>query len=147
MLPVLNLPHYEQRLTTENGNQHIFCQVRKKQLVLTPEEWVRQNLISYLHFDLKYPLSLMKIEKQVKGGARLKRADLIICNSQGEPTMLIECKSTTEKLSKETFFQVGRYNQHINASFLLISNGLQHYCCELVENEFNFLETIPAYNK
>ena len=89
----------------------------------------------------------MKIEKQVKGGARLKRADLIICNSQGEPTMLIECKSTTEKLSKETFFQVGRYNQHINASFLLISNGLQHYCCELVENEFNFLETIPAYNK
>ena len=125
----------------------IFCQVRKKQLVLTPEEWVRQHLISYLNKDLGYPISLMKIERLVKGGSRTKRADLILCNSQGEPNMLVECKAPTEKLNKETFFQVGRYNRHINAPFLLISNGLEHFCCQLVRNEFKFLETIPAYNQ
>lgn len=147
MLPRLNFPDYKQRLKTEDGKEFIFCQVRKRHLVLTPEEWVRQNLVSFLHNELSYPLSLMKIEKQVKGGNRIKRADLIICNTQGSPKMLIECKAPSEKLSKETFFQVGRYNRHINAPLLLISNGLEHFCCEVIDNEFKFLETIPAYNK
>ena len=147
MLPKLNLPVHEQRLKTEDGRRFVFCQVRKKYLVLTPEEWVRQNLVSYLNQDLSYPLSLMKVEREVKGGNRLKRADLIICNSNGEPQMLIECKAPTEKLSKKTFFQVGRYNRELNAPLLMISNGLQHFCCKLIENEFQFLETIPPYNK
>lgn len=123
----------------------IFCRVRKKHLVLTPEEWVRQNLISYLNLDLGYPVSLMKIEKQVKGGNRIKRADLVICDSNGKANMLVECKSPSEKLNRETFFQVGRYNRHISASLLLISNGLVHFCCEVIGNEFNFLESIPQY--
>lgn len=148
MLVKLNLPMHDQRLKTEDGKQLIFCQVRKKFLVLTPEEWVRQNLVSYLQKDLLYPLSLMKIERQVKGGQRTKRADLIICNPQGEAQLLIECKAPNEKLNKETFFQLGRYNRHINASLLLVSNGMEHYCCKLSsENEFQFLESIPTYNK
>lgn len=148
MLPQLNLPKHEQRLKQEGGKQLIFCQVRKKFLVLTQEEWVRQNLISYLSNDLKHPLSLMKIEKQVIGGQRKKRADLIICNSFGEPQILIECKAPNEKLDKKTFFQVGRYNRFINAALLLISNGLEHYCCRVTKhNEFEFLDEIPAYNK
>jgi hypothetical protein len=147
MLPKLNLPVHEQRIKTEDGRRFVFCQVRKKYLVLTPEEWVRQNLVSYLNQDLSYPLSLMKIEREVKGGNRLKRADLIICNSNGEPQMLIECKAPTEKLSKKTFFQVGRYNRELNAPLLMISNGLQHFCCKLIENEFQFLEAIPLYKK
>lgn len=148
MLPNLNLPMHEQRLKSEDGEQFIFCQVRKKFLVLTPEEWVRQHLISFLNKNLSYPVSLMKIERLVKGGQRIKRADLIVCNSQGKPNILIECKAPTEKLNKETFFQVGRYNRHINAPLLLVSNGMQHFCCRLTEdNEFKFLETIPQYNK
>jgi len=148
MLVKLNLPVHPQRLKKEGGKQLIFCWVRKKFLVLTPEEWVRQNLISFLQYELSYPLSLMKIERQVKGGVRNKRADLIICNTQGEPKVLVECKAPKEKLNKETFFQVGRYNRYINAPLLLISNGLEHFCCELTEdNEFRFLETIPAYIK
>ena len=147
MLPKLNLPVHEQRIKTEDGRRFVFCQVRKKYLVLTPEEWVRQNLVSYLNQDLSYPLSLMKIEREVKGGNRLKRADLIICNSNGEPQMLIECKAPTDKLSKKTFFQVGRYNRELNAPLLMISNGLQHFCCKLIENEFQFLEAIPLYKK
>lgn len=146
MLPSLNLPDHPQRLKTEEGKDHIFCQVRKKFLVLTPEEWVRQNLISFLNKDLSYPLSLMKIERQVKGGARTKRADLIICNPQGKATILIECKAPKEPLNNETFFQLGRYNRHINATILLISNGISHYCCRVSDDStFNFLDEIPAY--
>lgn len=115
-------------------------------MVLTPEEWVRQNLVSYLNQGLGYPLSLMKIERQVKGGARNKRADLIICNNKGEAQMLVECKAQTAKLDRETFFQLGRYNRHVEAKFLLISNGMHHYCCHITkENEFEFLDGIPAY--
>ena len=148
MLVKLNLPMHTQRLKQDNGKQLIFCWVRKKFLILTPEEWVRQNLISFLQYELSYPLSLMKIERQVKGGARNKRADLIICNTQGEAQVLIECKAPNEKLNKETFFQVGRYNRYINAPLLVISNGLEHFCCELTDkNDFRFLEAIPAYIK
>lgn len=146
MLPTLNLPVHPQRLKQEDGKQLIFCWVRKKFLVLTPEEWVRQNLISFLQHELSYPLSLMRIERQVKGGARTKRADLLICNPQGEAQLLIECKAPNEKLGKETFFQLGRYNRHINAALLFISNGMEHYCCRLTqENEFEFLDEIPKY--
>ncbi len=134
-----------QRLKTEGDRSFIFCQVRKKYLVLTPEEWVRPNLVSYLNKDLGYPLSLMKIERQVKGGARIKRADLIICNNEGRSSILVECKAPTEKLTKETFFQLGRYNKHVEAELLLISNGMDHFCCRITEeNEFKFLDMIPA---
>ena len=148
MLAKLNLPEHEQRLKQENGKHFIFCRVRKKFLVLTPEEWVRQNLISYLINELNYPVSLMRIEREVKGGNRTKRADLLIYNTNGKPQLLVECKAPTEKLGKETFFQLGRYNRFISAPLLLISNGMQHYCCRVLENnEFNFLDEIPAHNK
>lgn len=147
MLQKLNLPLHVQRLKQEDGQQFIFCQVRKKFLVLTPEEWVRQHLISFLNIDLHYPVSLMKIERQVKGGQRNKRADLIIYNATGKPQLLVECKAPNEKLDKETFFQLGRYNRFVNAALLLISNGMEHYCCSLSDtNDFSFLDNIPAYS-
>ena len=108
---------------------------------------MRQNLISFLNKDLEYPVSLMKIEREVKGGQRGKRADLIIYNSSGNPQLLIECKAPNEKLGKKTFFQLGRYNRFVNAALLLISNGMQHYCHVTEENEFKFLDEIPPYNK
>jgi len=148
MLTKLNLPHHEQRLKQDGGKQYIFCQVRKKYLVLTPEEWVRQNLITFLNKEHGYPISLMKIERAVKGGRRQKRADLIVYNTSGKPQLLIECKAPTEKLDKETFFQLGRYNRFIDAALLLVSNGMQHYCCQVTEtNEFNFLDEIPKHIK
>lgn len=148
MLAKLNLPPHEQRLKQEDGKQFIFCQVRKKYLVLTQEEWVRQNLISFLSEELGYPLSLMKIERAVKGGHRQKRADLIVYNTSRNPQLLVECKAPTEKLNKETFFQLGRYNRFVNAALLMVSNGMQHYCCHVTEtNEFQFLDEIPKYIK
>lgn len=148
MQPVLNLPLYDQRLKQEDGKQFIFCQVRKKYLILTPEEWVRQNLISFLNKEFGYPLSLMKIERTVKGGQRHKRADIIIFNTNGKAELLVECKAPDEKLGKETFFQLGRYNRFIHASLLMVSNGMEHYCCRVTEaNEFTFLDKIPKHNK
>lgn len=145
--PPLNLPQHPLRVESLKGKPMVFCQVRKKLVVLTPEEWVRQHLVAYLHQDLSYPLTLMKMERLVKGGQRKQRADISIHNRNGEALMLIECKAPEETLSRETFFQAGRYNQHINAPFLLISNGMQHYCCRIdaVSNAFNFLAEIPFY--
>ena len=148
MFTELNLPQHAQRVKQENGKHYILCQVRKKYLVLTPEEWVRQHLISFLKEEHGYPVSLMKIEREVKGGERQKRADLIVYDTSGHPQLLVECKAPTEKLGKETFFQLGRYNRFVNAALLLISNGMHHYCCRVTDkNEFEFLDEIPKYKK
>jgi hypothetical protein len=144
----LNLPAHAQRLKTENGVRSVFCQVRKRFVVLTPEEWVRQNMVSHLHVDLGFPVSLMRIERKVSGGARTKRADIVLCNPDGTALMLVECKAPTESLSKETFFQAGRYNRELNAALILISNGMHHYCCKLSsDGNVEFLQTIPTYNE
>jgi len=146
MMPVLNLPKHEQRISEQDGQQMIFCQVRRKLIVLTPEEWVRQHLISFLNRDLGHPLSLMCIERQVKGGLRHQRADLIVYDPKGNPNILIECKAPHEKLGRQTFFQVGRYNRYITARYLLITNGMQHYCCTRSdEGDFVFLDHIPRF--
>lgn len=148
MLPALNLPVQTIRVETQDGKQVIFCSVRMKWVVLTPEEWVRQHLVAYLHTDLHYPLSLMKMERSVAGSTRRQRADISIHDRNGIALMLVECKAPNEPLNRETFFQAGRYNHHIKAPFLLISNGMQHYCCRL-ESEtgsFTFLDAIPFYS-
>jgi hypothetical protein len=147
MLPELNLPQHPLRVEPQEGRPMVFCLVRKKLVVLTPEEWVRQHLVAYLHNDLNYPLTLMKMERLVKGSLRKQRADISIHDRNGEALMLIECKAPDEALTRETFFQAGRYNQHIHAPFLLISNGMQHYCCRIdsANNVFNFLAEIPFY--
>jgi len=144
----LNLPAHAQRLKNENGVRSVFCQVRKRFVVLTPEEWVRQNMVSHLHIDLGFPISLMRIERKVSGGARTKRADIVLCNPDGMALMVVECKAPSESLSKETFFQAGRYNRELNAALILISNGILHYCCKLSSGgSAEFLRSIPNYNE
>lgn len=144
----LNLPVHAQRLKTENGVRSVFCQVRKRFVVLTPEEWVRQNMVSHLHVDLGFPLSLMRIERKVSGGARTKRADIVLCDPVGTALMVVECKAPNETLNKETFFQAGRYNRELNASLILISNGILHYCCRLnTGGDAEFLRSIPSYHE
>lgn len=147
MLPTLTLPQHPLRVELHDGKRMVFCQVRKKMVVLTPEEWVRQNMVAYLHHDLHYPLALMKMERLVKGSTRKQRADISVHHRNGNALMLIECKAPDEPLNKETFFQTGRYNHHIKAPYLLISNGIQHYCCSVdaSSNSFNFLSAIPLY--
>lgn len=144
--PPLQLPPHPLRIEVRDGQPMVFCQVRKKWAVLTPEEWVRQHLTAYLHHDLGYPLTLMKMERQVKGSMRIQRADLSVHDRNGLPLMVVECKAPDEPLNSETLFQAGRYNHHIKAPYLLISNGMAHFCCRIAEGEAEFLQSIPDYN-
>jgi hypothetical protein len=141
--PPLNLPPRTLTIEMRDSKAMVLCLVRRRWVVLTPEEWVRQHLVAHLSIDLGYPRSLMKLEKSVQGSARAQRADLTIHDRNGSVLMLVECKAPDEPLTQETLFQAGRYNRHIQAGHLLISNGIQHYCCRLHDGEMNFLDHIP----
>ncbi|MBT8317034.1 MAG: type I restriction enzyme HsdR N-terminal domain-containing protein [Lutibacter sp.] len=143
----LNLPTYKFRIKSTKNKYEIFDIVRKKYVVLTPEEWVRQHLIHYLIEEKKYPISLIAVEKQLTINKLTKRTDILVFNTDGLPHIIVECKSPTIKISQNTFDQIARYNLKLNANYLIVSNGLEHFNCKMdVENEaYLFLETIPNY--
>ncbi|GGZ40853.1 restriction endonuclease subunit R [Echinicola pacifica] len=126
----LNLPQGEFKLTEDEGKLWVFDALRKKQLVLTPEEWVRQHLIYYLIEFKKYPKSLFSLERGLKYNKLSKRFDILILDRNGKPFILIECKAPEVRLSQTTVEQVAVYNKTIGARFMAISNGLQHICLE-----------------
>lgn len=125
----LNLPESELTLKKEDGKVWIFDIIRKKYIVLTPEEWVRQNFIHYMIRDLKYPRSLLRIEGALAYNTLQKRSDILLRNREGKPWMLVECKSPTIKLTQKAFNQIAVYNMTIGASYLAVTNGMVHYCC------------------
>jgi hypothetical protein len=124
----LNLPAYTFKYKTVKNRTQIFDRVRKKYLILTPEEWVRQNFISYLIEDKKYPSSLISIESGLRYHQLSKRTDILVYSSQGKPFLLVECKAPEIKLKNETFEQISRYNAVVKAEFLIVTNGIDHYC-------------------
>ena len=121
--------------------------LRKKNVVLTPEEWVRQNYIQYLIVEKKYPKSLIAIEKQLKINNLNKRTDILIFDKNGKTNIIIECKAPNVKITQETFDQIARYNLGLNANYLIVTNGLQHYYCKMDHQlkKYNFLSDIPDY--
>jgi hypothetical protein len=145
----LNLPTYSIKLKEEGGGQLIFDSIRRKYLVLTPEEWVRQNFIQYLIQEKDYPQSLIVIEKGLKLNELQKRADVLIYDKFGNPLLLIECKAAKVKINQETFEQIARYNQVFKVPYLIVTNGLNHYCCKVDfdKNNFEFLKEIPSYQE
>ena len=134
----LNLPQYSVRLKEEGGKQFIFDIVRKKYLVLTPEEWVRQNFIHFLINDKNYPAGLIAVEKGLKLNELQKRADVLVYKN-AQPMVLIECKAPGIKISREVFEQIARYNMVFKVPYLLVTNGMQHYCAKIdfIENPFH----------
>ena len=126
---------------------HIFDVVRKKYLLLTPEEWVRQNFIHYLNKEKKYPFSLMGVEQMVKYNSLKTRADIVIYNLEGKPNVIVECKAPEVKITQDTFYQIAKYNSQLKVQYLIVTNGMKHYCCEMdyETNEITFLEEIPVY--
>ena len=126
----------------------IFDNLRKKYLVLTPEEWVRQHFVNYLINDKHYPASLIALEKQLVINNRKKRTDILIFNKKGTPEIIVECKAPSIKITQDTFDQIARYNLKLNANYLIVTNGLQHFYCKMdFENEtYIFLKDIPSYN-
>ena len=145
----LNLPSYPIKLKEEGGKQYIFDFIRKKYLVNTPEEWVRQNFIHFLMREKKYPASLIAIEKGLKLNELQKRADAVIYDTNGEAIVLIEFKAPKIKITEATFEQISRYNMVFKVPYLIVSNGLNHYCCKInfTDNSFEFIKEIPEYNQ
>lgn len=143
----LNLPEYEFRIKKENDKQLIFDSIRKKFVVLTPEEWVRQNFVEFLKQERKFPASLMAIEKQVIVNGKQRRFDLLIYNRKGQPQLIAEFKSPEVKITQDTFDQVVRYNMVLQVENVIVSNGLQHFACvmDYKKNSYSFLTDIPAF--
>lgn len=146
-LPSLNLPQYDFIFNKIDGKDCIFDEIRRKYIAVTPEEWVRQNFIRYLVKEKKYPAGLIKTEAQIKTGIKVYRYDAAVFDRRGNPHILIEFKSPEVKISKETFRQISIYNKEILVKYLIVSNGLVHYCIEpdYVNKKTVFLEEIPDY--
>lgn len=148
-MQLLNLPTYKFRIKSNENNFAIFDIIRKKYVVLTPEEWVRQHLIHYLIEEKKYPISLIAVEKKLTINNLTKRTDILVFNTKGLPEIIIECKAPSIKINQSAFDQIARYNLKLNANYLIVSNGLEHFFCSMdTENEqYVFLENIPSYSK
>ena len=144
----LNLPTYNFKLKSKENKTLIFDNLRKKYMVLTPEEWVRQHFVSFLIHEKNFPNSLIAIEKQLTVNNIKKRSDILVFNSSGKPHIIVECKAPSIKITQDTFDQIARYNLKLKANFLIVTNGLEHFCCKMdFENEaYVFLKEIPSYN-
>jgi len=143
----LNFPTYNFRFKNSENKTAIFDEIRKKFIILTPEEWVRQNVVQYLLQQKKYPKSLINVEKLLKINGLVKRYDVVVFNNDGSIFILVECKAPEIKISQTTFDQIARYNMTLQAEYLMVTNGLNHYFCQMdFENErYAFLRELPDY--
>ncbi len=145
----LNFPTYELKLRIENNKHQVFDILRKKWVVLTPEEWVRQHLIHFLKEDKNYPVGLMASEMYLPMNGMRKRTDLTVFNRKGEPILIAECKRPTVKINQKTFDQIAGYNWELRVPYLILTNGLEHFCCtfDLDSKEYSFSVEFPDYDK
>ncbi|WP_108867162.1 type I restriction enzyme HsdR N-terminal domain-containing protein [Aquimarina aquimarini] len=143
----LNFPEYRFRFKNSENKVSIFDRIRKKFIILTPEEWVRQHTVHFLIDEKKYPESLINVEKLIKFNDLNKRYDIIIFNPDGSIFLIVECKSTRIKITQEVFDQIARYNLALNAEYLMITNGIDHYYCQMnyTEKKYTFLKDIPNH--
>ncbi|MGK0385700.1 MAG: hypothetical protein ACI849_000305 [Patiriisocius sp.] len=145
----LNFKQYSFRFKSRENKPLIFDVVRKKFMVLSPEEWVRQNILQYLNHELHIPLSLINVEKQIKLHDTIKRYDIVAFNPDGSIHLIVECKAPHIKIKQDTFDQIARYNFVLKGTYLMVTNGLDHYYCQMdFQNErYSFLESLPVYRK
>ena len=143
----LNFPVYSFRFKNSENKVAIFDEIRKKFMLLTPEEWVRQHTVQFLLQDKKFPKSYINVEKLIKINDLSKRYDVVVFQPNGEIFLLIECKAPEVPISQNTFDQIARYNLVLKAKYLMVTNGLNHYFCQMdFENEkYIFLKELPEY--
>lgn len=143
----LNLPAYSFKLKESSGKVQILDELRKKYVVLTPEEWVRQHIVQYLIQEKKYPASLIAIEIGLKYNQLQKRADVLVYDRQGAPFLLVECKAPEVKITQDVFHQIAVYNMTFKVKYLLVTNGMDHFICEIdyTNNSYQFLKEIPVF--
>ncbi len=144
----LNLPAYDVRICESNGRQMIFDFLRRKYVALSPEEWVRQHFTHFLVEHKGYPKGLLANEIELRIGDKRLRCDTVLYDTRMQPQMIIEYKAPHIKIQQKTFDQIVVYNLLLHADFLVVSNGLQHYCCHMdyERHTYRFLTDIPDYS-
>lgn len=147
MITQLNLPEYSFKFREYNGREQIFDKFRKKYISLTPEEWVRQNFLSWLCDEKKFPHALVSVEKTIELNELKKRYDAVVYSNTHQPLMLIEFKAPEIKISQKVFEQAARYNLILKVPYLMVSNGINHYCCRInfKNSQIVFLKEIPEF--
>ncbi|GHV63797.1 restriction endonuclease subunit R [Bacteroidia bacterium] len=142
----LSLPPFEYKVQKRNNIVFIYDIIRKKYIVLTPEEWVRQHVIHYL-IDVKhYPAALIAVEREIELNGLKRRYDIVCYNKLANPVLIVECKAPSITLSQTTFDQAFEYNTILNAKYVLITNGIRHLCGTIGEDgKFRLLDEIPEY--
>jgi hypothetical protein len=145
----LDFPSYNFRFKNSENKTYIFDEIRKKFMVLTPEEWVRQHVIQFLIHEKKYPKSHINVEKLIKINTLNKRYDIVVFQRDGNIKLLVECKAPSVAITQTTFDQIARYNLIVNAQYLMVTNGLKHYFCEInhKEKQYVFLRDVPNYKE
>ncbi|MBR5332456.1 MAG: type I restriction enzyme HsdR N-terminal domain-containing protein [Muribaculaceae bacterium] len=146
----LNLPQYNINVrATSDGTMQIFDSLRNKFLVLTPEEWVRQHFVSFLINHKGFPTGLMANEVSLTLNGTSRRSDTVVYNSSAQPLVIVEYKAPSVRITQKTFDQIVRYNMVFKAPYLIVSNGLNHYCChiDLENHTYKFLPGIPNYDE
>lgn len=143
----LNFPNYTFRFKNSENKVSIFDEIRKKFLFLNSEEWVRQHVIQFLITDKKYPKSYINVEKALKINDLTKRYDIVIFNIDGSINLLVECKAPEIKINQTTFDQIARYNLTLRAKYLMVTNGLNHYFCQMDfdKEKYIFLKSLPEF--
>jgi len=143
----LQFPTYSFRFKNSENKVAIFDEIRKKFIIVTPEEWVRQHVVQFLLQDKKYPKSHVNVEKLLKINDIYKRYDVVVYKPDGNITILVECKAPEIKITQSTFDQIARYNMTLKADYLMVTNGLNHYFCKMdyLNKKYDFLTELPEY--
>lgn len=143
----LNLPAFNAKIINKDGKNCIFDVIRRRYVILTPEEWVRQHFVHFLTECKGYPSTLMANEVQVALNGTRKRCDTVLYKRDLTAQMIVEYKAPDIAISQSVFNQITRYNMVLKVDYLVVSNGLQHYCCKMnyAENSYFFLPDIPDY--
>lgn len=143
----LNLPTFTAKVAEKDGKHIIFDIVRRKYVALTPEEWVRQHFVNYLISEKKFPKELLANEVPIKLNGTSKRCDTVAYNRFLAPLMIVEYKAPTIEITRAVFDQIARYNIVLRVRYLIVSNGMSHFCCKIdyEAQSYSFLEDIPEY--
>jgi hypothetical protein len=150
LLVPLQLPPYPFKINEQpDGQLTLFDVIRKKHIVITPEEWVRQHFVQYLIHQKHYPKTLIKLEGGHLLFGKAKRSDIVVYNHAGEKILLVECKAPSVSIDQKTFDQVARYNMVHKVKLLVVTNGLMHYYCSInfQNNSYNFIEELQDYKE
>lgn len=145
----LNLPNFDYKIKNEENQKFIFDIIRKKYILITPEEWVRQHFIHFLINQLSYSKGLLKVEGGLRYNRLSKRSDILVYDRNASPFMLIECKAPEVKISQAVFEQAALYNKTIKAEYLTITNGLRHFCCKIdhENGSYSFTKNLPPFSE